>query len=278
MSDVVELRAGAARATVHPLDGGRLGQIVIGQRKLLRGPEDGARELGWGHWGAYPLLPWSNRIPGGRFRFEGRDLEVPVNWDDGTALHGLAAWVPWDLEDVGARHATCSVTLEVGAFHVRGLQRFALFDDHLELELVLTNLGDERIPVGLGIHPWFARGPIEVPADLVWPGEPMPVGVPRPVRPDEDLRVLGPPGLMDRCYTGLTGPSARVPGASLSWSDEVSQVVVYTGHPDWVCVEPVTMANDGFRLFDDGVSGSGVIALDPGAGTHVAYRLDWSAD
>ena len=26
-----------------------------------------------------------------------RTLQVPVNWPDGTALHGLAAWERWDV-------------------------------------------------------------------------------------------------------------------------------------------------------------------------------------
>ncbi len=93
------LRSGSASATIYPDQGGRLGQLEFNGEKYLRGPEDGAAELGWGYWGSYPLLPWSNRIPGGAFSFEGRVLRVPVSWQDGSALHGLAARVPWTVTD-----------------------------------------------------------------------------------------------------------------------------------------------------------------------------------
>ena len=82
---------------------------------------------------------------------------------------------------------------------------------------------------------------------------------------------------MDRCYTGLTGQSADVAGVRLHWSGPVTQVVVFSGVPGWVCVEPVTMANNGFRMEADGVAGTGVIRLAPGASTSFTYRFDWSA-
>ena len=242
-------------------------------RPLFRGPEDGA-DRGWGWWGAYPLLPWSNRIPGGAIDFEGRRLQVPVNWSDGSALHGLAAWIPWRVEAVGSHHAELAVDIAAGPYTVTGRQAFQLTAVELELELSVTNRGEARVPVGLGIHPWFHAGPVRVPADLAWPGPgPMPTGPTRPVDADEDLRTERVPPPMDRCYTGLTDNSADVPGLRLTWKGPVSQVVVFSEAPGWVCVEPVTMANDGFRLATAGTDGTGVVALDPGATLAVTYRF-----
>lgn len=271
----IVLVAGSASATVHPDDGGRLGQLTVDGTPLLRGPEDAAH-LGWGHWGAYPLLPWSNRIPGGRFGFEGRDLEVPVTWEDGSALHGLAAREPWRVVEAGPATATLDVHLAAGPYRVRGRQDFALNPAHLDLRLGVTNEGDDRVPVGLGIHPWFRAGAVSVPAASAWPGEPLPSGLPRPVTPEEDLRSPRLPPPMDRCYTDLVGDVAELPGVRLRWSGPITQVVVFSGVAGWVCVEPVTNANDGFRLADAGVEGTGTIALDPGASTEVGYRFEWS--
>jgi aldose 1-epimerase len=269
--DEIELVAGAARATVHPAAGGRLGRLEVDDHGLLRGPEDAPPGAPWSEWGAYPLLPWSNRISGGTFTFEGRTSRVPVNWKDGTALHGLTAWRPWTV-----RSAELVIEVAVGPYQVAGRQRFALHPTHLDLELEVTNLGPDRVPVGLGIHPWFVAGPIEVPASKVWPGDPIPTGPARPVAPDEDLRRARVPPLMDRCYTGLSGTALHVPGLWLSWEGPITHVVVFTGVPGWVCVEPVTMANDGFRMADAGFEGTGVLALDPGHAERVAYRFDWS--
>ncbi len=270
------MRAGRAEVTVHPFDGGRIGQIVVGGERLLRGPEDAA-ELGWGHWGCYPLLPWSNRIPDGTFRFEGRTLTVPVNSIDGSALHGLAVQAAWTAGMPSAAHVELSVDLDAGPYRVTGHQSLQLTETHLDLTLGVVNRADRRIPVGLGIHPWFRAGPIRVPAELAWPGDtPLPTGPPEPVRAERDLRSLRVAAPMDRCFTGLTESSVDVPGLRLSWTGPVTQVVVFSGVSEWVCVEPVTMANDGFRLADEGVDGSGVITLEPGAGTEVCYRFTWT--
>lgn len=272
----IVLSAGRATATVHPADGGRLGQIEVDGRRLLRGPDEGAH-VGWGYWGSYPLLPWTNRIPGGRFVHDGREFEVPVNWADGTAIHGLTAEEPWDVVALTTTTVEEVIELDTPAYRVQCRQSMALAESHLDLSLEVTNRAAQEVPVGIGIHPWFRAGAVRVPAELAWPGTgPMPEGPPRPVTPEEDLRSRRVPPPMDRCFTGLTDTAVDVPGVRLSWSGPVTQVVVYSEDPDWVCVEPVTMANDGFRLAADGVEGHGVIALAPEQSAAVRYRFDWS--
>ena len=275
METPLALHAEGVVVSVHPEHGGRIGQILVEGVPLLRGPEDGAPK-GWGYWGCYPLLPWSNRIPGGSFTFEGRDLHVPVNWTDGTALHGLAASVPWEVRQASDDRADLVVEIREGPYDVLGTQVIEVTRTHLDLRLAVVNLGDQRVPAGLGIHPWFRAGSIRVPANQVWPGQPLPEGPPRPVHPVEDLREACVPPPMDRCYTGLDDTSVDVGGLQMSWTGPVTQVVVYSEEPVWVCVEPVTMANDGFRLANDGMPGTGVVGLDPGDGLTVSYRFTWT--
>lgn len=276
-SEVLVMTAGAVTATVHPGDGGRIGQVNVDGRRLLRGPDEGAAQ-GWPYWGCYPLLPWSNRIPAGRFEHGGRVHEVPVNWSDGTALHGLTAWRPWNVTRASDAVVEEEIETEEGPYWVRGLQRIRLTPTHLDLGLEVRNMGAGEVPVGLGIHPWFRSGAVRVPADLVWPGAgPLPDGPPRPVTSEEDLRRLRVPPPMDRCYTGLTAATAEVPGVDLEWSGPVGHMVVYSEDPEWVCVEPVTMANDGFRLAAEGIDGHGVVTLAPQQSLAVEYRFTWTA-
>lgn len=270
-------RAGRVVASVRPDVGGRLGQVTVDGRRLLR-DEDESDGQGWAFWGSYPLLPWSNRIPGGRFVFEGRTYEVPVNWKDGTAIHGLTAWVPWAVDSVAAdgSSAVLSIEVDVAPWRVRGEQRFTLRADGLDHTVAVVNVGDEAVPVGLGIHPWFRARELRVPADLVWPAEgSLPVGPPRPVTPEEDLRVRRVPAPLDACFTGLTGSAADVGDVRLAWEGPVTQVVVYSEEPGWLCVEPVTMANDGFGLMARGTPGHGVVVAAPGHRVEVAYHLRW---
>ena len=271
---VVSLTDGRARVDLHPDLGGRIAQITVGERALLRGPEHAG--LGWPWWGSYPMLPWVNRIGGGVARFAGSTINVPVNWPDGTAIHGLAYEQPWDVHSAGPTQATLAVEVALDRYHVRATQQFVLDADALDLEIELENLAPWLVPAGIGIHPWFVAAPVRVPADLIWPGDgPMPDGLPRPVEAGEDLRqpVIAPP--MDRCFTGLTGSSADIGDLTLTWRGPITQVVVYSGEPGYVCVEPQTMANDGIRLADEGVDGTGVIALEPGATITVGYHLTW---
>ena len=44
----------------------------------------------------FPLVPWSNRIGGGRFPFRGRTIEVPrTRGDEPFPLHGHGWLMPW---------------------------------------------------------------------------------------------------------------------------------------------------------------------------------------
>jgi aldose 1-epimerase len=272
--ETITLSSGPARVDLFPADGGRIGQIAVAGRELLRGPTH--RDAGWSQWGSYPMLPWVNRIPGGITAFEGETITVPVNFADGTAIHGLAAERAWDVVAFDTTTAELAIDLDVDRYRVRATQRFALGDGALDLEIDLVNRAPWRVPAGIGIHPWFVAAPVRVPADLIWEGDgPMPTGPPRPVLAGEDLREPAlPPGL-DRCWTGLTGAEAAIGALSLSWRGPITQVVVYTGVEGFVCVEPQTMASDGIRLYDEGVDGTGVIALDPDAALTVGYRLAW---
>lgn len=234
-------------------------------------------ELGWAEWGCYPLLPWSNRIPGGTFLVAGRRVRVPVNWPDGTAIHGLVADVEWEVVSRSARRVVLEVDVATAPYRLRAAQAIELADGRVDLSLGLENRGAELVPVGLGIHPWFRSGRIRVPARQRWPGEPIPTGPPVSVEAAGHLRDASVPPLMDRCYTGLVDASADVPGARLSWTGPIEHVVVYTGEPGWVAVEPVTMANDGFGLAERGVSGHGVQWLAPGDGMTVSYAFERAA-
>ena len=109
----------------------------------------------------------------------------------------------------------------------------------------------------------------------------MPDGPPYPVPPELDLRTKRTPPLMDRCYCALTDTVAEIGDLTLSWDGPVTDVVVYTGTPGWVCVEPVTMATDAFRLAESGfdgtpMPGTGIVALEEGDTLSVTYRYAWA--
>jgi aldose 1-epimerase len=277
MVSPIELSAGAATVVVAPNEGGRIAQITVAGRPLLRGPEHGST---WADWGSYPLIPWTNRIPGGLASLGGVDLALPVNWPDGTAIHGLGADRPWEVTDAGPAHVELSLAVAVDRYDIVGTQRFELTAERLVQELSVVNRADVAVPAGLGIHPWFSVAPVTAPATMVWstsgPLDPMPNGGPRPVAGDDDLRAGRTAAPMDLCFTGLTDDVAAIGDLRLSWRGPIDQLVVYSGESGWVCVEPCTMANDGIRLAADGRTDTGVVMLEPGATLAVGYTFSWS--
>ena len=49
------------------------------------------------------LIPWPNRIAGGRYSFDGRELQLAVNEPrTGSAIHGLTRSMTWNLRDAAA--------------------------------------------------------------------------------------------------------------------------------------------------------------------------------
>lgn len=265
------LQAGSASALVYPDAGGRLGQLDLGDGPLLRAPDV---DPGWDQWGCFPLLPWSNRIPGGHLRFGDIDAQMPVNAPDGSAIHGLVADVPWTVVASSGDAAELEVVTHVDPYRIRGRLAFELLAHGLVLTLSVINEGDGAVPVGLGIHPWFHHGSVRIPADQRWPGEPLPTGPPQPVDGLHDLRSAVVPVEMDACFTGLTDTVADVPGARLRWDGPVTNVVVYTGERSWTCVEPVTMPNDGFSLAPEVAAAHGVRVLGPGESLKVRYQFE----
>lgn len=274
MSPGITLRSGPAVVELRPDAGGRIGQIEVAGRRLLRGEDDS--DGSWVVWGSYPLVPWSNRIAGGRFEFEGVSHQMPVNFDDGTAIHGLAANVAWDVVEHGEDHAALAVDIVRPPFVLAVRQEFQLTPDRLVQTLRATNLADQRVPLGLGIHPWFPAGPIAVPATAQWPlVDALPAGPIEPFPPEPGVPELGVAGALDHCLTGLTAERAIVPGLTLEWSPEVTHLVVYTAVPGWLCVEPVTNANDGFNLAAAGAEGHGVMVVEPGESRSCTFQFVW---
>lgn len=149
------LQRGEHRAQVST-DGGRLVTYAVGGRDLLAGEENPDRFAFRGSL----LAPWPNRIVGGRWTWQGRELQVPVNEPEAdAALHGLVVGVPFEVveqSDTAIELAHDLQPTDGYPFSLRIAIRYALDDEGLRCALTATNVGDEPAPVGLGAHPYIA--------------------------------------------------------------------------------------------------------------------------
>lgn len=153
-----EIRHGAHRATVVEVGGG-IREYEVDGRPVLDpyGPE----EMSDGAHGA-PLIPWPNRLGGGRYSFDGQDYQLPLTEPErGNAIHGLLRWRNWHP----AERSTNRVVMAVRSYPQPGWPfalevsvAYSLDDEGLLVETRALNIGPGPCPFGSGQHPYLSPG------------------------------------------------------------------------------------------------------------------------
>src|SRR5688500_11325426 len=109
---------------------------------------------------AFPLVPYSNRIRNGRFRFRGVEVSLPLNRPpERHSIHGHGWQAAWTATEVATSVARLEYRHRADAWPwtYRAGQRVVLTPSTLTVELMLENTSDAAMPVGLGWHPYFPR-------------------------------------------------------------------------------------------------------------------------
>lgn len=234
------------------------------------------------------LVPWPNRLAGGRYVFDGQTQQLALTEPDaGNAIHGLGRWARWTpvRQDVDLVTLGLDIVPQKGyPFEVRAEVTYSVHPERgLTVSLGARNTGTVRAPFGAGSHPYLAtRGhaldevTLTLPATqgLVVDEHQVPVGV-RTLAGDEDYRagrVLGP-ARFDAGFTGLERDGSghgvaevRTPsGGARLWCDpafgylQVFTVDEVTAGQPGIAIEPMSAAPNAFN------SGDGLVVLDPGA-------------
>lgn len=116
-------------------------------------PMPPARRLG-GPFGAFWMIPWANRLDGGRLGTH----RLPINREgDGTAIHGLSRDRPWQVDAAAPDRAVLVQAVDAAPYRYHARLVTALSTAGLALDLTVTNTGDAPMPFGAGWHPWFVR-------------------------------------------------------------------------------------------------------------------------
>jgi aldose 1-epimerase len=158
---LIELRAGAYRAKLAPAAGARIATldwIGEGVHPLLVAWDRGAFDAhAWPKAGAFPMLPFANRLPPGGFPWKG-DTVRPQPGPEGFAVHGVAHRKPWKMLTADGQHAVIELVHEAGEegwpWSWSARQDVRLTADGLTVRLALRNEGTEPMPFGLGWHPY----------------------------------------------------------------------------------------------------------------------------
>lgn len=286
-----EIRRGDHVATVVEVGAG-LRSYTEGSRPILDGYGAGDRiDAGRGQL----LVPWPNRIRGGRYPWDGAELQLPLNEvAKNNASHGLLRWTSWHLLDRADDRVRLGVHLwpQPGyPFHLEVAVDYALTDEGLSVALSASNVGETPAPYGAGQHPYLTAGThlvddatLTVPATrrIVVDERGLPTGTEPVAGTAYDFRSPRPIGGQSldtaygdlertadgRCVVRLEDPATST-GVDLWLGEGTRYVQLFTGEtlPDparrrrGIAVEPMTCPADAYR------SGEGLVTLDPGA-TH----------
>jgi len=211
--------------------------------------------------GCFPLVPYANRIAGGRFTFAGRDVALPLNFGDHpNTLHGTGWQRPWEIVETGLERALLALEHDGDdgwPWAWRAEQLFELGETGLSVTLTLTNKAAEAMPAGIGLHPYFPISPgtrLRLNARRAWLTDPAQIPS-EPVPADHfgdwaSGASIAEAGFIDHCYEGWDGV------ATLDKGDHFVRVTadgardLHLYHPEgenFCCLEPVSQLPDSFN-------------------------------
>ena len=217
------------------------------------------------------LMPWPNRVRGGRFSFDGQDLQLilsdPVL---GNASHGLGCWARWRVDEHRPDEVrlSCDLVPQKGwPFEVRAQVSYRV-DAYTGLTVTLGahNTGASAVPFGAGSHPYLSTGSarldevqLRVPATsrLLTDDAQIPTGALDVRDTDYDLRQLRALGSLrlDTAFVDLQPDRDRPDRGSVSLRTADRDTTLWWDHPAFSTVQVFTVAELS--------PGHGAIAIEP---------------
>ncbi|MFO1046349.1 MAG: aldose 1-epimerase [Geminicoccaceae bacterium] len=288
---MLELSHDELSAGILPEAGGAMVWLTARGVDVLRRGDPAAVAVDPTAAACFPLVPYSGPVAGGRFSFAGIEHRLALNHpNEPEPVHGEGWIARWEPVQHGAAEATLRYRHTPGPgtipFAYLAEQHIALDSGGVTIGMSVTNTGEVPMPAGIGVHPYFPHRSglrLELPATGIWARRPLEIAE-SPIDPVPEAWRFAPAGpaaalIVEDCFVGWGGK------AGLSWPDrgvtvQLSADPVFrfvqlyaTADDDFLCVEPVSNANDGFNLLAAGVAGHGVEILAPKKRLAGAVRL-----
>ena len=287
------IEAGPYRAVAVEVGGG-LREATVEGRPLLDGYAAG--DLPDGGRGQV-LAPWPNRVRDGRWSWQGRELQLPLNEVAKTnASHGLVRWAGWTVVERAPDRVLLAHRLHPQSGYPFRLDLTVAYAVHPErgLSVVLEarNAGDVPAPVALGLHPYVAPPAGDLVDDCV-------LQAPAATQVLVDARSL-PDGLapaggwdrptrigdavLDVAYTGRGGDEVRLSagGRTTVVTTDAPWLQLFTGDTlapgrrrRGLAVEPLTAPVD---ALNGSVEGGAADVLEPGQTLALRWAVRQDAD
>ena len=181
--NALTLSAGDLLLEVLPALGGAVTRFTRRDFQIFR--ETPANPSSVSDTASFPLIPFSNRVRAGRFRFGDTAYQIPVDKRDARFTnHGHTRHLPWEVVGSSAAGLLLRFTqAEPGVtwpFPFTAEQRFELSPSALTMMVRIRNDHTSPTPAGIGFHPYFTRTPdtkLRFSAECVWEADELDISV-----------------------------------------------------------------------------------------------------
>jgi aldose 1-epimerase len=271
------LSAGDMRLEVLPTLGGAVTRFTLGDFPIFR--ETAAAPGSVSDAASFPLIPFSNRVRAGRFKFGHTSYQIPVDKRDARfANHGHTRHLPWQV--IGS--STSRLTLRFSQaepepawpFPFTAEQQFELSPSALTMRAKIRNDHVSLAPAGIGFHPYFTRQPgttLRFSAECVWEADELDISV-RSAVPGGRFgfaagKVMETP-LINHAYGGWDGKAEIIHPSSfqidINATDAFNHLVLFTPEGrNFFGFEPVSHRPDALNPLAD-LRDQGMAILSPG--------------
>ena len=275
--ETLTLRCGNWQAEIAPQMGMNTVLLTCEGRHVLRSPDCWKTlEEGTCVYGTPILMP-PNRTAGGRFTFDGKTWQLPINEPVfNNHLHGQV-----HCQNFTVTEATDTM---VSAVYENKGETFPypykmevvcrITEEGYLQEFLITNTGTADMPVAFGLHTVFAAPEtIQVPIDKRWVVNDcyIPTGELEELSQEAKTYLDGtdPNGKEVRGFYTSCGYEARVGKFCYRVTDNFNQWVLWNGAPDsgFCAVEPMCGAVNALN------SGEGLLRLNPGETVRFATSI-----
>lgn len=283
----IELANHTWQLSLLPQWGGRIARLrATGMDVLVPLEADGFDPLAWPKAGAYPLLPYSNRLRDARLQFQGREHVLPAHPAARPhTLHGVAHTLAWQVETCSAEQLliACDYHGEHWPWPVRFEQHFVLDCAQLKITQRVFNRGDTPMPGGLGLHPYFLRQPgmrARFVAQHDWP-------IDDQYLPSGERRTLGEALQFDSRdstevahylsgWDGLLQLNYHQGALRLQAAEPLSHFVAFApAGATYICLEPVSHLADAFNAETAQWADVGTQVVAPGGSLEATLIFTW---
>ena len=266
-NNLVTIAHGRQKLGLHPAFGGSIAFWLSGDDHILRPTSPEALANGEIlNAASFPLVPFSNRIAGSRFRWLDKEIALPVNHPvTNHSLHGIGFQSAWDVITAEGNRVSLQLTHKQDhrwpwSFHSE--QTFLLDDSGFHWSIRLRNDSDEAMPAGLGFHPYFAGqdARLQFDAERVWTSgsDRIPIAAEPNIGENAFNTAKSIAGHdIDHCYDGWDGV------ASIDWPDSGRRLMLSSSARNVVlfippggdsfCFEPVNHVSNAVNIASDDV-------------------------